>query len=58
MLSENGYFPEASLPDMLRLTALEAEGRFPVPMLDAIQQAADLLEEVGWAVRPSPIAYG
>jgi hypothetical protein len=41
-----------SLPDQLRLTALEAEDRLPLPMLDAIQRAKDLLEEVGWAVQP------
>ena len=42
------HFAHLSLPDQLRLTALEAEDRLPLPMLDAIPRAADLLEEIGW----------
>ena len=52
MLSDYPRFAELALPDQLRLTALEAEDRLPVPMLDAIQRAAGLLEEVGWAIQP------
>ena len=44
---------EFGLSDQLRLTALEAEDRLPLPMLDAIQRAADLLEELGWEIQPS-----
>jgi hypothetical protein len=47
VLSEYPYFKDASLPDQLRLAALEAEDRLSLPMLDAIQRAADLLEEMG-----------
>ena len=52
MLPDSPHFAHLSLPDQLRLTALEAEDRLPLPMLHAIQRAADLLEEVGWAVQP------
>jgi hypothetical protein len=37
------------LPDQHALTPLEAEDRLLVPMVDAIQRAAELLEEIGWA---------
>ena len=57
MLSEYPYFADASLPDQLRLAVFEAEDRLPVPLLDAIQRAADLLEELGWAVRPRSVLY-
>jgi len=49
MLSDSPHFAHLSLPDQLRLTALEAEDLLPLPMLEAIQRAADLLEEAGWA---------
>jgi len=52
VLSEYPHFADLSLPDQLRLTALEAVDRLPLPMLDAIQRAVDLLEELGWAVQP------
>ena len=47
MLSDYPHFADLSLPDQLRLAAFEAEDRLPLPMLDAIQRAAELLEEVG-----------
>ena len=53
MLSEYPRCTKLALPDKLRLTAFEAEDRLPAPRLDAIQRAADLLEEIGWAVQPS-----
>lgn len=47
MLSEYPHFTHLSLPDQLRLAAGAAEDRLPLPMVDAIQRAADLLEQIG-----------
>ena len=52
MLSEDPHFYDASPPDQLRPAAYEAEARLPRTILDAIQRAADLLEEIGWAGEP------
>jgi hypothetical protein len=54
-LSDYPRFADLSLPDQLRLAAFEAEDRLPLPMLDAIQRAADLLEEVEWAAPPAHV---
>ena len=58
LLADYPRFPHLSLPDQLRLAVLETEDRLPLPMLDAIQRAADLLEEVGWAIRGQPLSSG
>ena len=47
MLSDSPHFAHLSLPDQPSVAALDPQDRLPLPMVDAIQRAADLLEEVG-----------
>ena len=42
----------SAYPTKSESPAFEAEDRLPLPMLGTIQRAADLLEEIGWAVQP------